>query len=311
MSDATEFERGATDRATPDRIAQEQVWELLAADQPRRAVERSRRGLQHNPENQQLLLGLAFGLWRLGESFEARRHVLSFLRSEPEHPLALLVHGHLLLEEGQHAKAEEVFLRGLRSDPEEVQLLIGYAALMQRTGRFEKAEGLLLKARSLAPELEQVRSQLALLHTVRDQHAQAVLEARRSVELAPSEDHAHAALALSLFQSGHPFQARNHMREALRLDPSDAELRELYLEIDRHCRWIGLPMYFYNRWVKRLPGHSIGLWFGFLALVALGEVLPIPPLVRTLAVFGYIGLCLYTWLSRTLMLGWTKLVRPK
>ena len=107
-----------------------------------------------------------------------------------------------------------------------------------------------------------------------------------------------------------PFAAKRHLREALRLDPSDSEAEAAFLEADRATRWIYLPMYYWTLLVIRLPGRQFAVWgavmaFAFLApRFGLGDV--------RLAVLGvYLVFAIYTWLALPLVKVWTRLRPPR
>lgn len=215
-----------------------------------------------------------------------------------------------LTQLGRYRDAEESALEALRIDPEDAFLFRIYGRLCFKAGQLDKAEQLLRRSLELEPEDESASALLAMILSEAKKQTPALQHGRRSLELAPDEDLGHLAMGVTLLRGGRPFAARRHLREALRIDP-DAATEEAFLEADRCCRIVYLPMYAWSLVVDRLPGKNIGAWALFLVFLFGGRAAGLPELALTLGTVLYVGMCLYSWVADPIVRGWIKLFPPK
>jgi tetratricopeptide (TPR) repeat protein len=167
-----------------------------------------------------------------------------------------------------------------------------------------------LRGLALDPEDEHASALLAMILAERRKKQPALHHGRRSLALAPDDDGGHLALGVTLLQHGHPFQARRHFREALRIDPGPAT-EEAFLEADRCCRGVYLPMYWWTLALERLPGKNIGAWVLVIGGTAAARALGAPAGVVTGVVLVYVALCIYTWVATPIVKAWVRLVPPR
>ena len=215
-----------------------------------------------------------------------------------------------LTELGRYRDAEESALEALRLDPEDAFLFRIYGQLCFKAGQLEKAGKLLRRALEIEPDDESASALLAMILAESNKQAKALQHGRRSLALAPDEDLGHLALGVTLLRGGRPFAARRHLREALRIDP-DADAEEMFLQADRCCRIVYLPMYYWSLVVDRIPGKNIGAWALFLVFLLGGRAVGVPELALTIGACLYIGMCLYSWVADPIVRGWIKLFPPK
>lgn len=268
------------------------------------------RALGDDPQNALLFCELArtrIGAERIEEAREPAEKAAALA---PEWYLPFAFLAVIDTELGRHSAAERTVLEALRLEPEEPWCYDIYGRLLLRTGHLDKAERVLKRGLALDPDREGPHEMLALLHARRREAERSEMHGQQALTHAPEEDSSHAAMGISYYSTGRPFKARRYLREALRLNPS-AELEELWLEVDKSCRWIYLPFYYWSLLIDRLPGKQFGIWGLFILFVTVAPKLGIPEEVRATVAITYIAFCIYTWFAGLLVRGWLKLLPPR
>jgi tetratricopeptide (TPR) repeat protein len=274
------------------------------------ALERARTALQSHPADPDLLVATGFALEGLKRPEEAADAARSALGNDPTHLGALALLARLAQAAGRHREAEQHYLTALAQDPEQPWLLLSYAQLMFKVGQSEKSEALTRAALTRDPDYAAAHSFLALVLTDREQKsAQAQGHGAHGLRLEPDSDFSHFAMGVHLYDSGRPFQAKRHLREALRLDPTP-DVENAFLEVDRATRWVYLPMYYWGLLIRRLPGRQFAVWGAFLVFIVLAPALGLAAIVPGVAI-GYIALCVYTWLAGPLVKLWVRWRPPR
>ena len=289
----------------------EKTQHYLNTHQFERAAAECRRALAVDPDNAFIHANLGFALRGLKDLDGAESEARLAASLDPENWPPLFLLAQVAMDRGQNTEAEGFLLEALRLAPHEAFLLRTYAQLMFKTGHLEKAEALITASLKQDPENSDAQSLLALIHSERNRGSTAIDHGRRGLQLEPDSDVPHASIGVAYLQSGRPFKARHHLREALRLDPSDDGIEEAFLNADLCCRWIYLPAYYFGILCNRLPGKQFAIWGLFLAIFYFGR--NIPGLGRYLGpiAFFYIGFCIYTWFAEPLSRVWIKCVPPK
>ncbi len=231
------------------------------------------------------------------------------LAADPEEADAHCVLAAAVMQLGENRRAEEHLLEALRIDSTDSRAFLLYGHLMFVAGHLEKAEKLVRRALNLNAESSGAHGLLARILAEKNRRAASLDHGRRSVGLAADDDRSHLNLGISYLQAGHPFLARRHLREAVRLDPSDEGTVSAYLAADRACRWLYLPMYYSSLLTQRLPGRQFAIWGGMLLLCLV--VLPALGVDRlaSILLYSYVGFCLYTWIAEPLTSLWIR-IRP-
>jgi tetratricopeptide (TPR) repeat protein len=213
--------------------------------------------------------------------------------------------------QGDYVQAEKDLLEALRLEPDLPAAYECYGDLMRVTGHAAKARALYDRALALDPESASLHSKIALLENTRwsGEHSQGFV--RRGLKLAPEDAFAHLSMAHHLLNRGRPFAAREHVREALRLEPGNEQIEAFWLEIDRCTRWVYVPMFYWSLVLARLPGQQFTLWGAVMLLAFAGPRLGVSPAVSGAILVGYALFCVYSWLARALVQGWIKLFPPK
>lgn len=283
----------------------------LDANRPQQAEEEARKGLAVEPDSAPLHMLLGVSLFHQDKLDDAMRALEETVARDAQWAAPLGLMGVLETNAGNHSRAEKLLLDALAIDPEAPELYVYYGQLLLKTGHLDKATKLAERALAIDADEAQAHRLLSLIHSERNETGAARAHSARSLAHEPDEDVAHIAEGVALLRSGHPFQAKRHLREALRIDPADADTEELWLEADKATRWIHLPMYYWSLAMERIPGAQFTVWIGFIALLTLGRrVEGAGSAILGIAYF-YIGFCVYTWVAEPLVRGWVRLFPPR
>ena len=249
--------------------------------------------LKH-PENSMghFFLGLALkGQSKLEPAEEELRETL---RLDPEMAPAYGILGSIKADQGFHREAEELFLTGLKLEPTDVGLLTQYGNLMALTEFNEKAERLYREALRIDPENENTHALLSALKSKQKESLESQAHAEKSIELSPDEQISHVAMGMHYFHSGRPFLARKHLKEAMRLDPTNDTLQAIYLDVRKSCRWYFIPIYYLWLLTSRIPGGQWTFWIGMIVLLRLLAQAEVLGSVMGYVSLGWLVFCLYT-----------------
>ncbi len=307
MSDALELTESAQDDPADRALKVAAAYlETERSEPARRAIAAALASSPQDPRLHAMLgrIALVEEKWRQAEECFGR--ALALAPNEAPYHCGIVL---ALVERGRYPQAEEAVLRALELDPELAWAWELYARVMHYTGHLDKARKLLRKSLALDPESESAHQLLTLVESERHEPRAAAHHAREGLRVAPTEAPSHAVEAARLLRSGHPFRARAAVREALSLDAGAEPLVELYLEIDRCCRWIYLPMYYWSLLVGRLPGGPVAVWFAFAGFVLARHLLKLEHPAFGFATLAYIALVVYTWVADPLTNLWIRL-RP-
>lgn len=298
----------------PRRIAAfvdlQKAAELMAAGRYDLAERLLRQSLVADPECAMAHVLLGQVCFQLDRTAEARSEAKTALRIDPRDTTALLLLSRLERAAGKFQESERLLLDALRIDPQEPQLLLAYAVLMYQVGRLEKAERLTQSALRIDPDDEHGHALLANIRTERLQSGAAVASATQSLRLRPDSDVPHAALGTALFAHGRPFAARRHLREAVRIDPTDADVLESYRQVDRECRWTMLPLYYFSIVLSRIPGRQYTVWGLLVSVSLLPHGIALGRVWTGVCLFWFC-LCLYSYVAVPLTSVWIKLFPAK
>ncbi|WP_027522279.1 adenylate/guanylate cyclase domain-containing protein [Bradyrhizobium sp. Ec3.3] len=138
---------------------------------------------------------------------------------------------HRGLTDGHLKQAHNFFERALSLDPECIEALVGTATVhLNRGANFSgddrinplaTAEATLIKAVSVAPYHAVAHMQLGAVYIFTNRSAQGIAECEQALVLDRNLASAHAWIGLAKHILDRPAETENHVREALRLSPSD------------------------------------------------------------------------------------------
>ncbi|HEY3756876.1 MAG TPA: tetratricopeptide repeat protein [Opitutaceae bacterium] len=175
------------------------------------------------------------GRWR-----EAAAHDQAALALNPDYAETHSNYGNVLAHDGRWAEALEQYQAALRLRPDFVpaqdngaKAEYAVASGLANAGHFQDAIGHYSAALSLRPDFVAALSERGLAETYANQPRRAVQDLRRALGLAPQSETTHAYLGLALSNLGDAAGAAAEYREALRLNPSDSEVRDRLAELPR------------------------------------------------------------------------------
>jgi tetratricopeptide (TPR) repeat protein len=284
---------------------------LSGAQRPDLAEPRLRELLAQDPQDARAHYLLAVCLDALGRAAEGEAEAERALACDPNWAAAHVLQARFQMDRGGYGPSEQSVLRALALDPEEADAWFAYAQLMIKTGHQRKAVQLLEKCLRLDAEHAGAHQMLAAVRAQNGSVERAREHGDRGLALEPERPFSHLAAALVDYQAGHPFRARRRLREALRLAPDDANARELYLRVDRHCRWISLPIYYVSLAVERLPGKWLALWGAFVVFATLVQLDVVSGGWTLYVLLGYVTLIVYSWIAGPLTSLWIRIFPPR
>ena len=218
--------------------------------------------VQQAPEQLDLRLAVARLTAQHGDSDRAIAELDYVLSKDPDHGLANVLLGNILLQRGKIAAARRCFLEAIESDPPTPEAFVQLGTLLAREGRFEQARLHLERSLELSPENPAAMNSLAriLAETGTDLNEALTLAQRArardpdnpdfadtlgwvyleqglndsAVEILsqivarnPSRVEYRCHLALALHQKGDHDQASRQLAAALANKPSAAEERKI------------------------------------------------------------------------------------
>ncbi|PRY54006.1 tetratricopeptide repeat protein [Knoellia remsis] len=235
-------------------------------------AERLLRGaLAQSPEDPWVMVDLGRALLIQKRVDEARSITADAVNRAPDSPLVLYIHGIAQRAAGQEREALQTFDRALYFAPEFADLHVQRGHALHNLGQPGPALESFTRARALDPEDAEIPAAIggALFDLRRPEEARkAVAE---SLAIDPNCADAHRINALLDLRGGSSRDAVASSRDAVRLDPTNAQAREqLALTMKARnplYRW----MWRYSDWLDSLPGGA--RWAALLAPLFLIRIL--------------------------------------
>jgi predicted Zn-dependent protease len=112
---------------------------------------------ERQPNDPQVLLGLARCRHEMGQRDEARRLLAGLVAQHPQHAQAVAEMGKLVLAEGQLAEAERWLRRAAELAPHERDNLYSLAQCLNRAGKKEEAQQWLARLKQLEDDWERIK----------------------------------------------------------------------------------------------------------------------------------------------------------
>ncbi|MEV0896705.1 tetratricopeptide repeat protein [Actinoplanes sp. NPDC049802] len=133
------------------------------------------------------------------------------------------------LGRGEPAAAAELLGPLLAADPDDVAALVLMTHAQLALKRPGLADELARRAVEHAPDWPDALAALSRVHTELGRHDEAIAAARAAADRQPENPYRHNRLAWALLEEGrHPVEAEHAAREAVRLDPQEADFRITY-----------------------------------------------------------------------------------
>ncbi len=247
--------------------------QLILARRPELAERELRRWLASYPDSAQGHALLAWSLAQQGQADEAVRSGEEAVRLEPDWAYPHAVLAEVYLEVGRHADSERSVLAALALEPSDAGYHALLAAALLNQGPDRAREGLRAAEAGLAldpddADCARLRAQ-ALMRLGRRRLAREA--AALALRLAPEASETHSAAGWIELRAGNLERSREHLREALRVDPTNADAaRGLRLAGDgpRFCAALLVQV---RAWAWRLGGAAAVFAAELAALAAWEE----------------------------------------
>ena len=154
----------------------------------------------------------------------------SYLQSDPTHRAARTSLAHCYARQGRSEDAENAYRRVLTVKPDDSAAAMGLSRLLRSQGRAAKAREV-LEGFQRAKRLSDAQAQAALALTVakeafgREQWSEAILHARRALDIEPDLAEGHAIVGAASLRAGDSQTARAAFERVLVLDPNHSSAR--------------------------------------------------------------------------------------
>lgn len=197
------------------------------------AEESALKALGLTPTNRNAILYLSMAVMETGKYELAEPPFKTLFEVNPDDFKGRFQYGQLLAKKGDHAGALAQFREAIRITPGDPEAHIGAGLELARLKRLREAVGEFREAVRLDPANLKGNFYLALAASQTGENALAIEQYRKYLLLAPGDSVAHLNLGKIFAQNGNRKEAAYHLGEAARLNPSDAEARDLLLKLGR------------------------------------------------------------------------------
>jgi|GEM_PF-1630321 len=288
--------------------ALEKVARLLEIERHADAERELRQLLAVQPHDADVLSLLSRVELEQGREEEAKETAYAALAIDAQCVDALSAAAEAHFQLGENSRAEKMLIEALGLEPMNHGLWLDYARLTFKAGQLDKAKRLCERTLAIEPGAMGAHQLLSLIASERKAHREAHTHGDLALGRVPDAVSTHVVKGSACLRSGRPFGARRHFRAALRIDPTDDDVREMLVEADRCCRVFYLPAYYFGLVVDRLPGGPFALWGAFVLSMAVLSSVGADPRVIAVVVVGYPALCVYTWIASPITRLWMKIV---
>lgn len=252
--------------------------------------------LAAEPRSPELLFLLAVCEYHL-EHYDVAAQLCAQVRAygDPDDPRAEALLGRIALHQDDYPTAERHLLAALRMDPQDASTMALYAQVLLRAGHEQKARKVLDEALRLDPDDEIVLQVRYLFHQAKGQ-LQGELEALEGYMIHGSNEvnKLLTAARTAIFRGRHR-EARERVREAFLLDPTDQRLLQILrqMEVDSH------PLLAPLRWMDRVGGPG-AVWIGGMVIAFGSRALGWTAFAAGFALC-YLLFALYSWVVPPLL----------
>jgi tetratricopeptide (TPR) repeat protein len=193
-------------------------------------VARLRKGFADCPMPQPAALIAGQALERGNQCDDSVAILESYLQSDPTHRAARTSLAHCYARQGRSEDAENAYRRVLTVKPDDSAAAMGLSRLLRSQGRAAKAREVLegfQRAKRLSDAQAQVASALSIAKEAfgREQWSEAILHARRALDIEPDLAEGHAIVGAASLRAGDSQAARAAFERVLVLDPNHGSAR--------------------------------------------------------------------------------------
>jgi tetratricopeptide (TPR) repeat protein len=193
-------------------------------------VARLRKGFADRPMPQPAALIAGQALERAERCDDSVAILESYLQSDPTHRAARTSLAHCYARQGRSEDAENAYRRVLAAKPDDSAAAMGLSRLLRGQGQAAKAREALedfQRAKRLSDAQTQAANALSIAKEAfgREQWSEAILHARRALDIDPDLAEGHAVVGAASLRSGDSQAARAAFERALVLDPKHDRAR--------------------------------------------------------------------------------------
>lgn len=162
-----------------------------------------------------------------GRSAEAEEELRALLTSNPEDPEGLLLSGRLLLQQRKCPEAEQRFREHLRVAGETVNGRMQLALSLLCQQKWAEAEQVLGRLIEVKPDFAQAHANRAVARSRQGNVTGAIEGYRDALRCGPGDAGFHAGMAEELARIGRADDARQHVEQALMIDPNQPRAKAI------------------------------------------------------------------------------------
>jgi predicted Zn-dependent protease len=249
-------------------------------------------GIQHDPDNTQLLYLCAFVDFSTDQAAAADETLNKVLAQEPKHYGGRILRGEMYESQKRYPEAEAVWIDLLRDYPEDPDCYAHYADLMLRTLHFEKAERLTREGLRLEPAHWQCLYVAYLIDVIQGRAVSDNNEhLRQLLRDHPERVHSLLALVIALNERGDTRGALRVAQQLLATRPDSEQFVNLVRVLKRQDHWSLLPLYPMRRW--GWSGAAVVTAIGLLGIRVAEHTLP--PSIALPIAYLWLGYVIYSW----------------
>lgn len=220
--------RGLAPRTIPPLLELAEIY-IRTPGRTGDAVRMYRAALEIDPGNKFAQYGLGISLAATGQRAEALKALEKASESTPKDPAAPRAIGLLYLESGELERALSSFDRGLARQPQFVPVMLDRADVLLRLNRPNDAVAQAAVAEKLAPDAADVQIRAADIYQGAQRWKEAESAYLRTIALAPNSPYAYNNLAwMTVARNGDARQAVIWARRAVELAPSASPFYDTY-----------------------------------------------------------------------------------
>ncbi|MCA0756630.1 tetratricopeptide repeat protein [Paenibacillus sp. N4] len=206
------------------------IYQLMQWRKYKEASEEAMKLIREEPEEPDAFALMGHISLRMSNCGQALHWSDEALRRDPEHSLAWFVRTNAYYDMQNWPAAKEAIGHAQRFDPYEPHYYFLLSNISNRNGKFAEAKEYLLKGLDIAPENALYLANLSYIEALLRNKAESKLLSAEALRLGTEEDHVYLYLAWAAEQRGEYDEGMNLLKDAIRLDPDNKQIREEFLE---------------------------------------------------------------------------------
>ncbi|WP_342561664.1 tetratricopeptide repeat protein [Paenibacillus sp. FSL R7-0345] len=276
------------------------VHELMGMKRYKEALVEAEQVLREDPEDPDVFAVIAHIQLSLEDYGKALHWAEEALRRDPEQQLAWFIRVCAYYDLQNYKVLNETLPEAMRIDPYEPHYYFIKANVLNKRAKYKEAREELLQALELSPENAVYLATLSYTEALLGNMAESVSLDRQAVQTGVENEYVLLYLGWAAGHRGDYKLKETYMRNAVRLDPDDKQLRDEFLEsLQQTNKLLGLFLW-PTKYIRRLKRWQIltvwiVAWIVFRPLVLLLLLLYI---IANLVTKGIVHVQVYGWRRR-------------